>query len=78
MWLSGQTINIMTLGGLALAVGILVDEGVVEIENIDSTLQHEPDLPVARGVLTRDAENRGRPLPVDACHRGGVSFLRSS
>src|SRR4029079_16256042 len=35
LWLAGQTINVMTLGGLALAVGILVDEGVVEIENID-------------------------------------------
>ena len=51
LWLCGQTINIMTLGGLALAVGILVDEGVVEIENIDSTLLQEPNLPVARGVL---------------------------
>ena len=51
LWVCGQTINIMTLGGLALAVGILVDEGVVEIENIDSTLLHEPNLPVARGVL---------------------------
>src|SRR5579872_3037975 len=51
LWLTGQTINIMTLGGLALAVGILVDEGVVEIENIDHTLQLEPDLSVARGVL---------------------------
>jgi multidrug efflux pump subunit AcrB len=51
LWLSGQTINIMTLGGLALAVGILVDEGVVEIENIDSTLLREPDLHLARGVL---------------------------
>jgi multidrug efflux pump subunit AcrB len=51
LWLTGQTINVMTLGGLALAVGILVDEGVVEIENIDSTLQQEPDLQLARGVL---------------------------
>jgi multidrug efflux pump subunit AcrB len=51
LWLTGQTINIMTLGGLALAVGILVDEGVVEIENIHSTLQQEPDLQPARGVL---------------------------
>ena len=51
LWLTGQTINIMTLGGLALAVGILVDEGVVLIENIDNTLQREPGLPVARGVL---------------------------
>ncbi len=32
--LTGQTINIMTLGGLALAVGVLVDEATVEIENI--------------------------------------------
>ena len=31
---TGQTINLMTLGGLALAVGILVDEATVEIENI--------------------------------------------
>ncbi len=51
LWLTGQTLNVMTLGGLALAVGILVDEGVVEIENIDSTLQQEPNLPPARSVL---------------------------
>jgi multidrug efflux pump subunit AcrB len=51
LWLTGQTINIMTLGGLALAVGILVDEGVVEIENIDSTLLEEPGIEPARGVL---------------------------
>src|SRR5690348_6036272 len=51
LWISGQTINIMTLGGLALAVGILVDEGVVAIENIDATLEREPDVPLARTVL---------------------------
>ena len=34
----GQTINIMTLGGLALAVGILVDDATVTIENIDRHL----------------------------------------
>src|SRR5262249_40404550 len=34
LWAAGQTINIMTLGGLALAVGVLVDEATVEIENI--------------------------------------------
>src|SRR6202020_1487887 len=33
-----QTINIMTLGGLALAVGILVDDATVEIENIHRNL----------------------------------------
>ncbi|HEY6126598.1 MAG TPA: efflux RND transporter permease subunit [Candidatus Acidoferrum sp.] len=34
----GETINIMTLGGLALAVGILVDDATVEIENINRNL----------------------------------------
>jgi multidrug efflux pump subunit AcrB len=34
LYLTGQTINIMTLGGLALSVGILVDEATVTIENI--------------------------------------------
>ena len=39
-WL-GQTINVMTLGGLALAVGILVDDATVMIENIDTHLEME-------------------------------------
>lgn len=34
LWITGHTVNIMTLGGLALAVGILVDEATVTIENI--------------------------------------------
>ncbi len=38
LWISGQTINIMTLSGLALAVGVLVDEATVEIENIHSQM----------------------------------------
>src|SRR6202522_305820 len=37
-WL-GETINVMTLGGLALAVGILVDDGTVTIENINYHLE---------------------------------------
>ena len=36
----GESINIMTLGGLALAVGILVDDATVEIENINRNLEH--------------------------------------
>ena len=40
LWLCGQTINLMTLGGLALAVGILVDEATVEIENIHTQMRH--------------------------------------
>jgi multidrug efflux pump subunit AcrB len=38
LWASGQTVNLMTLGGLALAVGILVDEATVVIENVHSHL----------------------------------------
>lgn len=47
LWLSGQTINIMTLGGLALAIGILVDEATVTIENTHTHL--------ARGETPRQA-----------------------
>jgi multidrug efflux pump subunit AcrB len=39
LWATGQTINIMTLGGLALAVGVLVDEATVSIENIHARMQ---------------------------------------
>src|SRR5712692_9584309 len=34
LFLSGQSLNIMTLGGLALAIGMLVDDATVEVENI--------------------------------------------
>jgi CzcA family heavy metal efflux pump len=40
LWATGQTLNIMTLGGLALAVGILVDDATVTIENINWHLEH--------------------------------------
>ncbi|PWT90828.1 MAG: acriflavin resistance protein [Blastocatellia bacterium] len=49
LWLTGQTINIMTLGGLALAIGILVDESTVAIENIHTHLDRGE--PRARAVL---------------------------
>ena len=43
----GETINVMTLGGLALAVGILVDDGTVTIENINWHLEHGKDIETA-------------------------------
>jgi multidrug efflux pump subunit AcrB len=43
----GQTINIMTLGGLALAVGILVDDATVTIENINYHLESGKDVETA-------------------------------
>src|SRR4051812_1337689 len=53
LWMSGQTVNIMTLGGLALAVGVLVDEATVEIENIHSLLDsaHESGMSRAQAVV---------------------------
>src|SRR4029079_10424140 len=54
LWGAGQTLNIMTLGGLALAVGILVDEATVAIENIHTHLAR--GAPVARGVLDASGE----------------------
>jgi len=50
----GETINIMTLGGLALAVGILVDDATVTIENINRFL--EQGLPVESAILDGAAQ----------------------
>ncbi len=44
---AGQTINVMTLGGLALAVGILVDDATVMIENVDTHLEMGKDIETA-------------------------------
>ncbi|HEU4686468.1 MAG TPA: efflux RND transporter permease subunit [Nitrospira sp.] len=52
-WL-GETINVMTLGGLALAVGILVDDATVMIENIDRHL--EMGKPLEQAII--DAANQ--------------------
>lgn len=60
LWATGQTINIMTLAGLALAVGILVDEATVEVENIHAHL--------ATGL------SRARSV-VDACRKTAVPRL---
>ena len=54
LWLVGQTINIMTLGGLALAIGILVDESTVAIENIHTHLSRGE--PKAQAVLDATRE----------------------
>src|SRR5205823_6326147 len=62
LWAAGQTLNIMTLGGLALAVGVLVDEATVEIENIHS--QMLPGVSRARAVL-------------EACSRTAMARLLS-
>src|SRR5258708_9839492 len=62
LWAAGQSINIMTLGGLALAVGVLVDEATVEIENIHT--QMLPGVSRARAV-------------VEACSRTAIARFLS-
>ena len=62
LWAAGQSVNIMTLGGLALAVGVLVDEATVEIENIHSRML--PGVSRARAVL-------------EACSRTALARLLS-
>ena len=62
LWFMGQTINVMTLGGLALAVGVLVDEATVEIENIHT--QMLPGVSRAKAVL-------------EACNRTALARLLS-
>jgi multidrug efflux pump subunit AcrB len=49
LYLVGQTINVMTLGGLALAVGILVDDATVEIENIHRNMAQRK--PILQAIL---------------------------
>jgi len=47
LWLTGNTLNLMTLGGLALAIGVLVDEATVAVENIHARLELGATLPRA-------------------------------
>src|SRR5262245_42034707 len=47
LWITGNTINIMSLGGLALAIGILVDEATVTIENVHVQMGHTSNLATA-------------------------------
>jgi multidrug efflux pump subunit AcrB len=54
LWAAGQSFNLMTLGGLTLAIGILVDESVVAVENIHTHLGQGKG--VARAVLEASRE----------------------
>ncbi len=54
LWIAGQTLNLMTLGGLALAVGILVDEATVAVENIHVHVRRTPSMALAVWNGTRE------------------------
>ncbi|TAN20896.1 MAG: efflux RND transporter permease subunit [Acidobacteria bacterium] len=57
LWLLGQSLNLMTVGGLALAIGILVDEATVAMENIHTHLGRGE--PPARAVVSAGMEILG-------------------
>jgi hypothetical protein len=71
LWLTGQTINIMTLGGLALAIGILVDESTVEIENIHAKMEGTDSVALAVRQGNMDTA-------VPGCWRCSASWRSSS
>ncbi len=62
----GETINIMTLGGLALAVGILVDDATVTIENIERNFEEGKDL--HDGILEGGRANCGSRFSFDVVY----------
>lgn len=68
-WL-GMTLNVMTLGGLAVAVGVLVDDAIIDVENVFRRLKENDGLPSERRrsktEVVFDASNEIRPSMVFA------------
>ena len=63
MWLSGMSANLMSLGGLAIGIGMLVDGGVVMVENIYRHLGEHREPGVSRAaVIRRAADEVARPI----------------
>jgi multidrug efflux pump subunit AcrB len=54
LWVMGESLNVMTLGGLALAIGVLVDDAIVAIENIHRHL--ERGAPLEQAILQGSQE----------------------
>ena len=64
--LLGQTLNLMTLGGLALSVGILVDQAIVTIENIERHLHMGK--PIEEAIVIGAGEIGAAGVRLDAVH----------
>ena len=71
----GETLNIMTLGGLALAVGILVDDATVTIENINWHLEQGKDVETADHGRRRADRDAGLRLAAVHLHRVRADVL---
>jgi hydrophobe/amphiphile efflux-1 (HAE1) family protein len=61
LYVTGQSLNVFTLGGLALGVGRLVDDSIVELENIHRHLQRTPD---RKEAVLRAAKEVAMPILV--------------
>ena len=77
LYFLGETLNTMTLGGLALAVGILVDDSTVTIENTHRLLTEER-MPLAAGDAARLGRHRRADPGLDARHQLRVHLGASS
>ena len=74
LWALGQSLNIMTLGGLALAVGVLVDDATVELENTHRNFGF--DKPIRQAILDGASQIATPALRLDAW-RSASSSCRS-
>ena len=64
MWASGMSLNVMTLGGIAVSIGILVDDAIIDVENVYRRLEENSRLPAedrkSRMRVIFDASNEIR------------------
>ena len=58
----GMSANLMSLGGLAIAIGMMVDGAIVMVENIDRLLRTSPDGELRISIVARAAHEVGRPI----------------
>ncbi|HZT90144.1 MAG TPA: efflux RND transporter permease subunit, partial [Stellaceae bacterium] len=59
MWIVGFTINQLSLFGMVLAIGIVVDDAIVVIENVERVIEEEPELSIAAATKKAMAEITG-------------------
>jgi hydrophobic/amphiphilic exporter-1 (mainly G- bacteria), HAE1 family len=62
LWITGRTINVMSLGGIALSVGMLVDDGVVVLENLQRRIYGPADGRVKEMIVRATSEVAGSIL----------------
>jgi len=56
LWITGRTLNLMSLGGIALSVGMLVDDSVVVLENLERRLASVPPGALRDGIVAATSE----------------------